>query len=405
MFRYLLTVVLLIIIANSFVYGKIDSQWRGPNRNGVYAETNLLKTWPAEGPKQLLAITGLGQGFSSPSVTDSKIFITGMLDKTGYLFAYNLQGILLWKSPYGTEFSVSYPGARSTPTVVGDLVYWMSGNGIVSCFDCNSGKQIWSVDILKTFNGPNLEWGATESLLIDGENLICTPGGPEGNIVALNRMTGKTIWKSKGYGEKSAYCSPILVEHGGTRLIVTMTGTSIIGVDANSGTFYWRHPHRTEYDIHANSPIYQNGYIYYVSGYGSGGALLQLSSDGKSIKEIWRNRELDSQIGAAVLVNGYIYGSGHNTRKWQCLDFKTGKIVYTSDKRGKGNIIAADGMLYCYDESGQVMLLKADPAAYSLVSSFKITQGTDQHWAHLVIKNGRLYVRHGDTLMVYDIKK
>ncbi len=405
MIRHILTIILLVSVISSIGFAKIDSQWRGPERNGLYLETNLLKSWPAEGPKQLLTITGLGQGFSSPAITDSKIFVTGMLEKTGYLFAYNLQGKLLWKSPYGTEFSTSYPGARSTPTVVGEQVYCMSGNGNVACFDGTSGKQIWVVDILKTFNGPNLEWGVTESLLIDGKNLICTPGGPEGNIVALNRMTGKVVWKSKGYGEKSGYCSPLLVEHGKTRLIVTMTGTSIIGVDATNGTFYWRHPHRTDYDINANTPIYHNGSIYCVSGYGTGGVLLQLSPDGKSIKEVWRDKELDSQIGAAVLVNGYIYGSGHNTRKWQCLDFKTGKIVYTSDKRGKGNIISADGMLYCYEESGQVLLLKADPTAYSQVSSFKVTQGTDQHWAHLVIKNGRLYVRHGDVLIVYDIKK
>lgn len=398
-------IFLLVALNSSILFSKIDSQWRGPNRNGNYPETNLLKTWPTDGPKQLLVISGLGTGFSSPAVTENKILITGMLDKTGYLFAYDLQGKLLWKSPYGSEWSGNYPGSRSTPTVVGQQVYCMSGMGQLSCFDVNNGKQIWSIDILKTFNAPNIEWGITESLLIDGENIICTPGGPDGNVVALNRMTGKTVWKSKGYGEKSAYCSPILVEHGKTRLIVTMTATSIIGVDADNGTFYWRHPHRTDYDIHANSPIYNNGYIYYVSGYGSGGALLQLSSDGKSIKEIWRNKELDSQIGAAVLVNGYIYGSGHNTRKWQCLDFKTGKIIYTSDKRGKGNIISADGMLYCYEESGQVLLLKADPTAYSQVSSFKVTLGTDQHWAHLVIKNGRLYVRHGDALMVYDIKR
>jgi outer membrane protein assembly factor BamB len=264
--------------------------------------------------------------------------------------------------------------------------------------------MVWTVDLMKQFGARNLDWGITESLLVDGDRVFCTPGGPSVTVAALDRHTGKTIWKIKADGETSGYCSPCLVRHGQRRLLLTMTGKSIIGIDADTGEYLWRRTHYTDYDVNANTPLYHDGFIYVVSGYGTGGQMFQLSEDGTGIKQVWTQRKLDSQMGAAVLVDGYIYGSGHNNRGWHCLEWETGEVQYTARKIGnKGAIIFADGMIYCYSESGHVGLVKPNPQEFVVVSSFREKKGSGEHWAHPVIKNGRLYIRHGDALMVYRI--
>jgi outer membrane protein assembly factor BamB len=211
---------------------EIISQWRGPERNGLYNDTGLMKSWPAEGPSMLWAYEGLGAGHGSPAFSHDRVFVLGMPDTTGVLYAFDFDGNLLWKRDYGTEWFRNYTGTRSTPTVVGNLLYFMSGQGVVYCYDERNGNQIWSVDLLKTFDADNIQWGITESLLVDGDQLICTPGGKEYNVISLNRFTGELHWTSKGMGEQSAYCSPILINHNGTRMIITMTAESIIAVDA-----------------------------------------------------------------------------------------------------------------------------------------------------------------------------
>ena len=405
MLRNLFFIGVCLLLTVQSATSAVDSQWRGPNRDGIYPEKNLLKKWPAEGPQKLWDYTGLGEGFTSVAVAGDKIYTTGMNKKgDGVLFALTLAGKLLWKVVYASEFSTSYPGVRSTPTVAGNQIYLLSGTGWLVCLNSATGEKIWSLNILDKFGGKNLYWGVAESPLVDGNRVFITPGGPDAGVVALNRMNGKTIWASKGHSEKAAYCSPRLVVHNHRKLLVTMTEKSILGLDMQTGKVLWTHPHETKYDINPNTPIYRNGELYCVSGYGTGGVKLRLSPDGTNVTEVWRDSRLDSQIGAAVLVNGYIFGSGHKNRKWFCLDWKTGQVRYKSAKRGKGNIISADNMLYCYDESGKVLLVKPDPTAFKIVSSFKVPLGKNQHWAHLVIKNGRLYVRHGNALMVYRVK-
>jgi outer membrane protein assembly factor BamB len=281
----------------------------------------------------------------------------------------------------------------------------MSAEGNAVCFDTN-GKKIWTVDLMQKFGARNIDWGMTESLLVDGDRIYCTPGGREITLAALDRHTGKTIWTAKGNGEKSGYCSPCLVKHGSRRLILTMTAKSFVGFDADKGEYLWRYSHVTDYDVNANTPLYKDGYIYTVSGYGTGGQMFRLSEDGQKIDRLWSRRALDSQMGAVVLLDGYIYGSGHSSRGWHCLEWKTGEVQFAERKIGnKGNIIFSDGMFYCYSESGDVALVKPDPKKFEVVSQFKLRQGTGEHWAHLVIKQGRLYVRHGDSLMVYDISR
>jgi outer membrane protein assembly factor BamB len=224
-------------------------------------------------------------------------------------------------------------------------------------------------------------------------------------MVILNRFTGKTIKVIKGNGEKSAYCSPSIVSHNGKRLLITMTGQSLVGLDAENGDLLWQQLHRTRYDINPNTPLYIDGYVYAVSGYGTGSQLVKLNDDGRGIKFIWSDETLDSQMGAAVVVDGNIYGSGHKNKGWHCVEWKTGNVKYTSQELGKkGNIIFANGLLYCYSENGEVGLVRPNPNKFEIISSFKIDTGSGPHWAHPVISDGRLYVRHGDAMMVYDIR-
>ena len=382
---------------------KSFSQWRGPNRDGLYPEKNLLKSWPKAGPELMWTATFLGKGYASAAVTDEGIFTTGMIGEQGVVFAFDKSGKMLWKKEYGKEWKKSYEGTRTTPTVKEGLLYIEGTSGDVVCMKTADGEIVWRTNLIKEYDAPKIRWGLTESLLIDGDRLICTPGGSKANLIALDRFNGELVWTSDGNGESSAYCSPMLIEWGGKRIIITMTGKSILGINAENGDVFWRHEHLTSYDINPNTPFFKDGKLYYVSGYGTGGAQLQLSPDGSSVKELWRNESLDSQMDAFVVVDGYIYGTSHKKPGWHCLDWNTGEEMYVSPGIGKGNVIYADGLIYCYGENGKVGLIKPNPKSFELISSFKVTQGSNQHWAHTVISEGVLYVRHGEVMMAYKI--
>ncbi len=387
------------------VLSQVESQWRGPHRDGIYPNETLLKLWSEDGPPLEWTAEGLGEGYSSPAVTGDRIYVTGMIKGEGFLFAFHKEGKALWTASYGREWNGSHPGARTTPTVVGSRIYLMSAVGLVVCFD-GDGKTVWSKDLIKEFGAKNLQWGMTESLLIEGERVFCTPGGSNAMVVALDRNSGKTIWQTKGNGETSGYCSPCLVQHGARTLLITMTAKAVVGLDAETGEYLWQQRHVTDYDVNANTPLVQDGWVFTVSGYGTGAQMFQLSADGSKTQRIWSQSKLDSQMGAAVLVDGYLYGSGHNNRGWHCLDWKTGSVQYTKRAIGnKGNIVFADGLMYCYSESGDVALVKPDPQEFAVISSFRLKEGSGPHWAHPVIKGGRLYVRHGEVLRVYNISR
>jgi outer membrane protein assembly factor BamB len=403
MTKIISSVLILVFVLTTLLLARPESQWRGPNRNGIYPEKNLIKKWPADGPKLLWKAEGIGEGFSSVALAYDKVYINGAVNGNGIMHAFDLKGKLLWKKNYGSEWSGDFPGTRSTPTVVDGLLYVHSGNSTMVCMDAETGKIVWSVDLKKKIGADPPRWGIAESVVIDGNKVICTPGSPKASIIALDRLKGTTIWECTEHTEKGGYCSPVIITHNKQRILVTMTARSIVALNPETGKLLWKHEHRTNWDVNANTPIYKDGMLYCVSGYGTGGVMLKLAADGKSVTEVWRNPTLDSQIGATVVVNGYIYGSGMKKKYWQCLDWKTGAVKWQSPSRGKGNIVYADGRLYLYDENSKVMLVEPNPIEFKEISSFKVTLGTGNHWAHLVIANGRLFVRHGDALMVYRI--
>jgi outer membrane protein assembly factor BamB len=385
-------------------YSQAPTLWRGPHNNGNYDETDLLKSWPAGGPEIAWKFEQLGTGYSSPVVNGNKIYISGTEGSTGYIYVLSADGKLLWKAPYGEEFVESYPGSRSTPAIVGDLMYQCSGLGGVTCMDAGTGAVRWKKDMAGEFDGKAPQWAYNESFAIDGDKVFITPGGPKHTLVALNRKTGELIWTTTVKGEISAYCSPLIVRIPGRTLLVTHLESDIVGLDANTGKLLWTYPHPNQWSVQANTPIYYDGAVFCFSGYGQGGVKLKLSPDGSSVSPVWTTKYLDNRIGGAVLVNGYLYGSGDKNRYWMCLDWKTGEQKYKAPGLANGTVISADGMLYGYTDRGELFLAKADPTAWKVISVTKVTVGTTQHWAHPVISGGMLLVRHGNTLIAYKIK-
>jgi len=401
----------LIFVIFGFTDAQNLSQWRGPNRDGIYPDQSLLKQWPAEGPKMLWSFEGLGIGQGSVVVANEKVFVTGIpdtLNAEGYLFAFDTKGKLLWKKNYGKDWTGIFPGARSTPTIAGDLIYIENGNGSVHCLKTQSGEIVWTVDFFKDLKADSVQFGFSESVLIDGDKLYCTPGGKENNVVALNRFTGAKIWGSAGFKEKATYSSPIIFTHNGQKIFANLTATSIIGLDANTGEMYWRVHQFQDNKIHANTPVYFDGKLLISSASrkdSSGLVLLQLSPDGKKAEIAWRNKEFINLMGGFILKDGFIYGGAYLQPKWFCIDTKTGQTKYIAKELGGGPVIYADGLFYCYAENdGEMALAGGTPEGFSIISKFKVPLGTAQHWAHPVIADGKLYIRHNNALMVYDIK-
>lgn len=403
--KQLFVILILVLFTRLSCLAQVATQWRGENSSGIYAVEKLMAQWPADGPKVLWSFEKLGQGFSSPAFANNKIYLNGMDNGQAVLYILDMNGKELQQIKYGKEFDASYPGCRSTPTIVGDLAYLLTGHGVLTCLNLKTGKPAWQKDLINDFGGSNITWGYTESLLVDGDKLFCTPGGKTNNVMALNRMTGATIWSCPGVGETSAYCSPLLVKLPARQLLITHTSGHVLGIDASTGKLLWNSAHPNQWAVHPNTPIYQDGGLFVFSGYGQGGEKLKLSDDGSSVTNEWDIKSFDSRIGGAVLIDGYLYGSGDNGRSWQCIDWKTGKQVYSSTEVAKGVVIAANKSLIGYSEKGELFMAEANPSGLKIVGKTKVTLGNDQHWAHPVINKGILYVRHGSALIAYKISE
>jgi len=401
----------LLILQFQVVNSQNIAQWRGPNRDGIYPEKNLLKVWPASGPKLVWMTDQLGNGYGSPVVLGDKLFINGEINKVAYLFAFDLQGKLLWKSPNGAEFfgegySANFPGARTSPTVYNDLIYVCSGLGRIACFETATGKERWSVNMVSDLGGKLNMFGYSESLLVDETKVYCYPGGPQSNVVALDRFTGKQVWVSKAMGDPVSFCSPIVIKLKDRNVLVTLAHEYLQGLDTKTGELLWSHKEdmvKLEGE-HCNTPIYSDGFIYCISGDddGNGAHKIQLSPDGKSITEIWRNGKVLNPMGGFVKIGDRIYTSSKDN-KLKVLDVRTG-IETESLKGMKGSIIAADNLLFFYADNGNVFLIKGIGTKLEIAGKFKITQGSKEHFAHPVIANGVLYIRHGNVLMAYAVR-
>jgi outer membrane protein assembly factor BamB len=378
-------------------------QWRGINRDGIYNETGLLTKWPKQGLKMLWHYDELGKGFSSPLVLKDKIIITGLEDTSGVMYALDLEGRLIWKTVYANEWDESFPGCRSTPTFLNNRVYVSSSYGQAVCLDVTNGNIVWSVDLAKDFGAEPPKWGIVESPVVVDDKVIFGTGGKDFSVVALNIHDGKTIWTSPGRDQLTAYCSPIVINHNGRRIFCTFTSGDILGIELETGKVLWNFPYKNRYSVHANTPLYADGQLFIVSGYGYGGIKLKIAADGNSVTEVWKNEFLDNQMGGVVLLNNTIYGSGQQKKEWMALDWETGAVKYRTKNLGKGITIANDDMLYCYSDNGKLALVKPTDKKFKIISKMEVTTGNGEHWSHPVIQNKILYLRHGNALIAYSL--
>ena len=406
-----LSIILLFFISITVTAQDI-SEWREENRTGISAETGLLKFWPAKGPALLWSCTDLARGNSSVSFGSNTIYTTGNKGNDDILFALDMKGKVLWQTVFGRAWTQSYPESRATPTVEGNRVYCTSGYGDLACIDGSTGKIIWSYKASEIHKGTYGSWGIAESMLIDGNKVYFSPGGPQTMTIALDKNSGKLLWKSASLNDKPGYVSPILVNYAGKKMLINVSLQHVFGVDVSNGEILWKVAHINKDNdelIKCVTPLFKDGRVYVTGGYNTGGMMVEIGKDGKSAKALWTDDVLDVHHGGVVLVNGYIYGANwisNGNGNWCCIDWNTGRKMWEEKWFNKGSIIAADGMLYIYDEkSGNVGLVKPNPQKFDLVSSFKVTMGSaGPYWAHPVIKDGILYLRHTNALMAYDIK-
>lgn len=403
-----------IILLTGFVSNsQTILEWRGINRSGVFQSENLLKEWPEEGPELLLHVENLPEAYSSVILKDEILYTTGIEDTLEVLMAIDLKGKILWKTVYGNSWGKSYPNARCTPTIEGNYAYVISGAGYMALVDITTGNLVWSFDAFTKFEGVCGKWGTAESPLIADDKMIYTPCGNTTTMVAVNKLSGETVWQSESLNDQSAYCSPVAFEHNNKKIIVTVTGNYVIFVDAKTGNFLNKFNYTEQeapkmgYDINPVTPLVKGNEIFITSGYNHIGIMLQLSEDLKSVSVKWKTNDLDVHHGGVVEYNGYLYGSNYTTiisGKWLCLDWETGELKYEQEWFTKGQIIASDGLLICYDErKGNIALAEADPSEFKIKSSFKLNKGNGPHWSHPTIYDDKLLLRHGKSLLVYDI--
>ena len=382
-------------------------QFHGPNRDNNSTEDNLLEAWPEKGPRLMWTAEGLGHGYSTVSIANGRMFTTGSIGDDTVITALDLDGKILWQVKNGLAWTGPYPGSRSTPTIDGDFVYHESPHGDVVCLNAATGEKVWGLNILERFRSKNIIWALSDSLLIDGDHVICSPGGPEVSMVALDKHTGAVVWTTPSTGESAGYASAMLFEQGGLRIISTMTAQAIIGVNADTGALLWRVRHGSDTHMNGQTPLYRDGHLF-VSTLKWGAAKWKVHIDGEqaSLEEVWMNEGFENRHGGAVFAEGNVYGtSGKRTRNsWVCLDWETGEIEdMVVDVQG-GSILYADGLLYMLGTNREVGLLRPTESGAELISLFNIPDGGEgETWAHPVIAGGTLFIRHDTYLYRYDI--
>jgi len=385
--------------------------FHGLDRTNKSTESGLLKEWPNDGPLLNWSASGIGEGYSSVSIADGLIFTAGSNSDQTYVICFELSGNLLWKKPNGKAWSTtmsharSYTGSRSTPTYNNGVLYHLGESGRLAAFNAKTGEEIWQKDLPREFDAEPTEYGYSESVLVDGDNLYVSPFGKKGFMVCLNKNTGKLIWANTEISGIEGYSSPVIMEFGGFRQIVSSSGHFYYGVDSKTGKLLWKFDFENQRELNNTDAIIHNEYVFISSGYGKGSVLFKLKNSEKGIitEKVWQSELMDNHHGGVILDNGYLYGAGSNSRGWFCLDFLTGKQMWKTE--GKGSITFADGMLYLLDERGTIKLAQATQEKFELKGEFKVPKGGESmFWAHPVVCNATLYIRHADKLYAYDIK-
>jgi outer membrane protein assembly factor BamB len=388
-------------------------QWRGPNRDGVSKETGLLKEWPKDGPPLRWKRTDLGEGYSTPSVAAGRVYVQTTKGDEEYLLALDEKtGKDVWSARLGgvgKNRGMNYPGTRSTPTVDGDRVYGLASAGELVCLGTD-GKPKWGKSLVKDFGGrvgtEKMSWAYSESVLVDGDVLVCTPGGDTATLLALNKRTGDVVWKcAVPGGDAAEYASVMPVDAGGKKQYVQFLRKGVVGVDAGTGRFLWRYARTVDMGANILTPVVLGNKVF-TAGSRAGGGLVELTVDGDGVtaREVYFDKALGASIGGAVLVGGHLYGTTRGGGLF-CVEFGTGKVNWTDRSVGDAGVCAADGRVYLHGFAGDVALVEASPEDYRERGRFRQPdRGPNPAWPHPVVANGGLYLRDWNTLLCYDVK-
>lgn len=398
-------------------------QWRGPGRDGKSAETGLQKTWSKEGPKHLWTIDGMGEGYSSVSISKGALYTTGNLEGGQGVVKVNLADhTIIWsKIVTDKRPKHGYEGARCTPTIDGENLYVVTSDGRITCLKAADGEIVWTRAFSDWEGRMHSGWGFSESPLIDGDRVLCTPGGPSAMIVALDKKTGQEVWKSTipaigdNGGDGAGYSSIVIGNGGGVKQYVSLVGRGVIGIRASDGKFLWGYNKVANKTANIPTPVTEGDYVFASSGYGTGSCLLKLSKDGDGVKadEVYflDGKVFQNHHGGLILSDGYIYsGAKHNQGFPICVELKTGDVKWGGEIRPEGGngsaaITMADGQVIFRYENGLVALIRATPSGYELSGSFTPTYQEGKSWAHPVISGGLLFLREQNKLMCYDLRE
>ena len=413
--KKLLLLVCILVFGTTTVYCQKTTSWpgfHGADRLNKSTETGLLSAWPEAGPSLLWKATEIGEGYSSVAIADGLIFTSGKSENQTYVFAFDMNGKLIWKKPNGAAWDVevswasAYKGPRSTPTYDNGVIYHLSEAGKLSAYKSKTGELIWSRELTKDFQAEIPMYGFSESVLIDGNNLYVRPAGKIAHQVCLNKMTGETIWVNNEIPGKCGYSSLIIKDFGGFRQIIGASSNCFYSVDVKTGKLLWKFDYENRHSLNCTDVVALNEYVF-ISTQGKGCTLLKMipSGDKLSVETVWQNaQDMDNYHGGFLLHNGYVYGSGSGSRSWFCMEFLTGKVMWKTP--GTGSLTFADGMVYLYDEKGTMKLVKASSDGFEKAGEFKLPAGgKGPYWTHPVVFGGKLYLRYDDTVFAYDITK
>jgi outer membrane protein assembly factor BamB len=372
----------------------------------VSKETGLLKQWPSPGPTVVWSSPNVGSGFGSLAVRGDRVFVQGLRNNQSVVSSLNRSdGKIVWSVAVGAAGDNDRgPGPRSTPTVDGDGVYVLTETGDLACLSVADGRIIWQRNILRDFAGRNIGWLLSESPLVDGAHVIVSPGGRMAGMVALDKLTGKTMWVSRELNDEAGYSSPVVADVQGVRTLMTLTSEAAIGVRASDGKVMWRYTQVANNTANVATPVYADGKVFFSSSYGTGGALLSLRAQAGvvSAQEVYFTRNMQNHHGGVVLVDGHLYG--FNNAILTCLEFATGAVKWRDRSVGKGSVIYADGHLYVLGEGNTVGLVEATPEAYRERGRFSIRDQGWPSWAHPAVSGGRLYIRNQGVVASYDVR-
>ena len=381
-------------------------QWRGPNRDGMSKETGLLKQWPAEGPPLVWKASGAGRGYSSLAVADNRIYTMGLRGEREFIVAFDVAtGKELWAVPHGKAFRNDRgDGPRGTPTVEGERLYALGGEGDLSCLETRTGRIVWTMNVLQKFGGSNITWGISESPLIVGEKLLVNAGGQNASVVALNKKDGSLIWKSQS--DEAGYSSAITLDAGGTPQVVFFTSRRAVGLDLRDGKLLWEYSRASNNTANAATPVARGNRVFISSDYGTGAGLVEIKAGekgGLTAQEVYFTKEMRNHHSSSILIGDHLYG--YSSGILTAMRFDNGQVAWKDRSVGKGSIVYADGMLYALSENGVVGLVEATPEAYREKGRFRIAQDSLPTWTHPIIAGGRLYLRDQDTIYAYDVRQ